>query len=157
MLNTLPGNSESNWLLTYSLKCPVLVSLTLYILAWFIKYIDTFVLRLDEVIGEAILTKALGVTIVLVYVWVCGRKLRDIGFHSRDLGIVLLIAFAGFGFLYIFTFFTQLLILRSSGEDARFVLSAVDPRTGMSGGLIFGIWLLVANLVNSAMRRIQGH
>jgi membrane protease YdiL (CAAX protease family) len=86
-----------------------------------------------------------------MYIYVCGRKLRDIGFHSRELGKVLIIAFMGFGFLYAIAFVTQLLILRSTGEDAHFVLSAVDPRTGMSGGLMFGIWLLIANLVNSAM------
>jgi hypothetical protein len=41
--------------------------------------------------------------------------------------------------------------LRSTGEDASLVLSAVDPKTGMSGGMLFAVWLLVANLVNSAM------
>jgi len=151
MSNISPGTGKPNRTLAYSLKRPVLVSLVLYILAWFIKYIDTFALRLDEKMGEAILTKSLGFILVVVYVWACGRNLRDIGFHSRNLGKVLIIAFAGFGFLYAFAFVTQLLILRSSGEDARFVLSAVDPRTGMSGGLWFGIWLLVTNLVNSAM------
>lgn len=142
---------EPNRILTYSLKHPVLVSFALYILAWIIKYLDTFVFRLDELIGEAILTKSLGFVLVVAFVWICGRKLRDIGFHAQDLGKVLFIALAGFGSIYAIAFVTQLLLLRSSGEDARFVLSAVDPRTGMSGGLWFGIWLLVANLVNSAM------
>jgi len=151
MSNTNPGNIKPNKILTYSLKRPVMASLILYILVWFIKYVDTFALRLDEKIGEAILTKALGFILVLLYVWFCGRKLRDIGFHSRNLVEVLLMAFAGFGFLYAFAFVTQLFILRSSGEEARFILSAVDPKTGMSGGLLFGIWLLVTNLVNSAM------
>ncbi|MDJ0756048.1 MAG: type II CAAX endopeptidase family protein [Ardenticatenaceae bacterium] len=145
------SSSEPNRILAYSLRHPVIVSFVLYILAWIIKYFDTFVLRLDELLGEAILTKSLGFVLVVVYVWVCGRKLRDIGFHSRDLGKVLLTAFVGFGALYAIAFGTQLLLLRSSGEDARFVLTAVDPRTGMSGGLLFGTWLLVANLVNSAM------
>lgn len=149
--NTSPGASEPNRLLAYSIKHPVIVSLGLYILAWFIKYIDTFALRLDEKLGEAILTKALGFVLVVAYVWICGRKLRDIGFHARNLGKVLIIALAAFGLLYALAFFAQLLILRSSGEEARFVLSAVDPCTGLSGGLLFAIWLLAANLVNSAM------
>jgi membrane protease YdiL (CAAX protease family) len=151
MSNIQSSTREPNRILAYSLKRPVLVSFALYILAWVIKYLDTFLFRLDELIGEAFLTKSLGFILVVVYVWVCGRKLRDIGFHSRNLGKVLLTALAGFGFLYAIAFVTQLLLLRSSGEDARFVLSAVDPRTGMSGGLLFGIWLVVANLVNSAM------
>jgi len=151
MFNTKVSSGEPTRILTYSLNRPVTVSLALYILVWLIKYVDTFALRLDEKIGEAILTKALGFILVVIYVWACGRKLRDIGFHSRNLGKVLLIAFAGFGSLYAIAFVTQLLLLRSSGEDAKFVLSAVDPRTGMSGGLLFGIWLLASNLVNSAM------
>jgi membrane protease YdiL (CAAX protease family) len=151
MSNTRPGTSKPNRILAYSLERPVIVTLALYILVWIIKYIDTFALRLDEKLGEAILTKALGFVLVVAYVWVCGRKLRDIGFRSQNLGKVLIMAFMGFGFLYAFAFVAQLLILRSSGEEARFVLSAVDPRTGMSGGLLFGIWLLAANLVNSAM------
>ena len=151
MSNIKPNSSEPNKVLAYSIKHPVFVSLVLYILAWFFKYLDTFALRLDEKVGEAILTKSLGLILVVVYIWACGRKLRDIGFHSRDLVKVLLIAFLGFGLLYALAFGAQLILLRSSGEDAKFVLSAVDPRTGMSGGLWFGIWLLVANLVNSAM------
>jgi membrane protease YdiL (CAAX protease family) len=62
-----------------------------------------------------------------------------------------MIAAVIFGALYAFAHLTQLFILRSSGEDAGLVLSAVDPKTGLSGGLTFGLWLLVANLVNSAM------
>ena len=151
MSNTPSTSSNSNWLLAFSIKRPVLVTLVLFILACVIKFFDSFVFRLDELIGEAILTKSLGFILVAAYVWACRRKLRDIGFHSRNLGKVLLIAFLGFGFLYAIAFTSQLLLLRSSGEDARFVLSAVDPKTGMSGGLFFGIWLLIANLVNSAM------
>jgi len=144
-------SSKPNWLLAYSLNRPVLVTLVLFILACVIKYFDSFVFRLDELIGEAILTKSLGFILVAAYVLVCGRKLRDIGFHSQKLGKVLLIAFVSSGLIYTIAYTSQLLILKSSGEDARFALSAVDPRTGMSGGLFFGIWLLVANLVNSAM------
>lgn len=145
------ASSSSNQLLAYSLRRPVLVVFILFILACLFKYFDSFVFRLDERIGEAIMTKSLGFMLVAAYLRACGRKLRDIGFHSRKLGKVLLIALAGFGFLYALAFISQLFILRSSGEDARFALSAVDPRTGMSGGLLFGIWLLLANLVNSAM------
>jgi membrane protease YdiL (CAAX protease family) len=77
--------------------------------------------------------------------------LSDIGFHARNLGKVLLIAFVGFGILYALAYTSQLFLLKASGTKAAFVLSAVDPKTGMSGGLLFGIWLLFANLVNSAM------
>jgi membrane protease YdiL (CAAX protease family) len=125
--------------------------LILFILACLFKILDSFVFRLDELLGEAILTKSLGFVLVAVYVWACGRKLRDIGFHTRFLAKALLIAAVSFLSLYIVAFITQIIVLRSTGEDASFVLSAVDPKTGMSGGFLFAIWLLVANLVNSAM------
>jgi membrane protease YdiL (CAAX protease family) len=121
------------------------------IMACIIKFLDSFVFRLDELIGEAILTKLLGLILVAAYVWVCRRRIREIGFHAQNLGTTLLIAFVGFGILYALAFTSQLFLLKASGEDAAFILSAVDPKTGMSGGLLFGIWLLFANLVNSAM------
>ncbi len=145
------NKSSTNWLLSASLKHPVLVMLILFIIACLFKILDSFVFRLDELLGEAILTKALGFLLVAVYVWGCGRKLSDIGFHKRFLGKALLISALSFIILYIVAYTTQMIMLRSSGEEASFVLSAVDPKTGMSGGWLFAIWLLTANLVNSAM------
>ena len=55
-----------------------------------------FVLRLDELLGEVILTKGLGFVLVAVYVWACGRKLSDIGFHTCYLEKSLLIGAVGF-------------------------------------------------------------
>jgi membrane protease YdiL (CAAX protease family) len=115
------------------------------------KIFDTFIFRLDEVIGEAILTKALGFVLVAAYVWMARRKLSDIGFRSRNLGIALLITLVGFCLIYALAFTSQLVILKASGEEADIVFSAVDPRTGLSGGLFFGLWLVFTNLVNSAM------
>jgi membrane protease YdiL (CAAX protease family) len=143
--------SNSNRLLRFSVGRPVLVMFILFIVACIIKFFDSFVFRLDELIGEAILTKALGFILVAAYVWVAGRKLSDIGFHSRNLGVSLLIAIVGFGILYTLAHASQILLLKASGEKADLVFSAVDPKTGMSGGILFGIWLLLANLVNSAM------
>jgi membrane protease YdiL (CAAX protease family) len=151
MADTQFPTNKQNWLLRISLDRPLLVMLSLYIVAWIIKIVDTFIFRLDELIGEAILTKALGFFLVAAYVWVVGRKLSDIGFRRKNLGISLVLTVAGFGMIYVIAFASQLIILRASGEAASLVFSAVDPRTGMSGGLLFGLWLVTSNLVNSAM------
>lgn len=143
--------SKQNWLLGLSLDRSLLVMLSLYIIAWIVKIVDTFVFRLDEIIGEAILTKALGFLLVVAYIWVAGRRLSDIGFRSRNLGISLILTIFGFALIYVLAFASQLVILRGSGEEAELVFSAVDPRTGLSGGLLFGVWLIFTNLVNSAM------
>jgi membrane protease YdiL (CAAX protease family) len=151
MANIQLHSNKSNWLMGISVDRPVLVMLCLYIIAWIIKIADSFVLRLDELVGEAILTKALGFFLVAAYVWVAGRRMRDIGFRTENLGISLLLAVVGFGSIYLLAFTSQLVILRASGKEAGLVLSAVDPRTGLSGGALFALWLVSANLVNSAM------
>jgi hypothetical protein len=74
-----------------SLEKPILTSLALLAIAFIFKWVDTFVLRLDERLGEIILCKTLGFVMVIVFVRVCGRKLQDIGLHSRRLGPSLLI------------------------------------------------------------------
>ena len=151
MENTNLPEKDPNWLLSASLRRPGLVMLVLFVLACFIKILDSFVLRLDERLGEAILTKSLGFILLAAYVWTCRRKLSDIGFKSRLVGKSLLIAAICFISLYVIAFGAQLIVLRTSGEDARLAFSAVDFRTGMTGGLFFGIWLVAANFVNSAM------
>jgi membrane protease YdiL (CAAX protease family) len=151
MADIKPNSNKPNFLMGISLDRPILAMLSLYIIVWIIKIIDTFILRLDELIGEAILTKALGFLLVAAYVWVAGRKLSDIGFRIKNLGLSLVLTLVGFVSIYALAFISQLFILRASGEEANIVFSAVDPRTGLSGGILFGLWLVFSNLVNSAM------
>ena len=143
--------TNDNRLLSFSLQRPVLTMLVLFVLALFVKVLDTLVFRFDEMLGEAILTKSLGFLLVLAYLWIAGRKLRDIGFKTRFLGKALLLAAVGFICLYVVAYLAQIIALRVGGVDAGLAFSAVDYRTGMTGGLLFGAWLLFGNLVNSAM------
>ncbi len=87
----------------------------------------------------------------MLYVWARGRKLRDIGFHTQFLGPSLLIGGLFVVGLFAVSDLVQLISIRASGEDARIAFSAVDPKTGMTGGMLFGLWLILANFVNSAM------
>jgi membrane protease YdiL (CAAX protease family) len=128
-----------------------LLIIILFIIAVLFKILDSFVLRLDELLGEAILTKGLGLLLVIAFVWAAGRKLSDIGFHSRHLTISLLLSGIGFTLIYVVAFLIQLILLWSSGEPAGLALTAVDPKTGMTGGLWFGLWLFATNLINSGM------
>ncbi len=114
---------DSTWnnadqLFSLSLRRPVFVMDCLFILAYLIEPLDTFVLRLDELLGEAILTTALGFLLVLLYLKACGRNLRDISFHRRFLTRFLLIAGISFVTLYVAAYAAQLILLRSSGEAA---------------------------------------
>lgn len=151
MSEQIQYSDQNNRLLDFSRKRPVLVVFVLFLLAYSFKILDSFILRLDELLGEAILTKALGFGLVALYIWISKKKLSDIGFHTRNLGKSLLISAVSFIGLYIVAFGAQLISLRAGGENAKLVLAAVDPKTGMAGGFLFAIWLLLANLVNSAM------
>jgi membrane protease YdiL (CAAX protease family) len=142
---------RSNRLLSLSLTRPASLMLALFLGAVLVKILDTFVLRLDERLGEAILTKSLGFLLVLAYLWACGRGVRDIGFHRQGAVRSLLIGGVGVVGLYVLSFGAQLIGLRAGGQEAALALTAVDPKSGMSGGLLFGIWMVISNLVNSAM------
>ena len=83
--------ASSNRFLRASLERPILTGLVLLAIAFVFKWVDTFVLRLDERLGEIILCKTLGFVLVIAFVWACGRKLQDIGLHGRRLGPSLLV------------------------------------------------------------------
>ncbi|MBN1815398.1 MAG: hypothetical protein JXA14_26435, partial [Anaerolineae bacterium] len=51
-------------LLHISLKRPIQTGLVLLVIAFIFKWVDTFVLRLDERLGEIILCKTLGFVMV---------------------------------------------------------------------------------------------
>ena len=132
-----------------ALEKPILTSLVLLAIAFFFKWVDTFVLRLDERLGEIILCKTLGFVLVIVFVWAAGRKLRDIGLHSRQLGPSLLIGIviaviaivAGYGVEFV----AQL------SKQPAFRFEAIDPKAGVTGGFLFILWMILGNVVNAFM------
>jgi membrane protease YdiL (CAAX protease family) len=143
--------SQQSRLYSFSLNKPWIVVIILFLLICLFKYIDTFALRLDEKIGEAILTKSLGLLLVFLYLWAIGKRVSDIGFHTRYLGISLSLSGLGFIVLYAAAYLAQLLVFRAGGQDVSIALTAIDPKTGMTGGALFGLWMILANLVNSGM------
>lgn len=82
---------KPNKLFQISLQRPILISLVLFLIAAALRIVDIFGFRLDELLGEIILSKSLGLLLVIAYVWMAGRKLSDIGFHKRELGKSLLL------------------------------------------------------------------
>ncbi len=72
-------------------RWPVLAPLALFGVALLLRIVDIYVLRLGEVLGEIVLSTALGFALVVGYVWWAGRRLSAIGLHSRRLGPALAI------------------------------------------------------------------
>jgi membrane protease YdiL (CAAX protease family) len=136
-------------LLRISLERPILTSLVLLAIAFVFKWVDTFVLRLDERLGEIILCKTLGFVLVIVFVWACGRKLQDIGLHGRQLGpslfIGILITVIGLVASYGVEFVAQL------PKQPAIHFAAIDPKAGVTGGFLFVLWMIFSNIINSFM------
>jgi membrane protease YdiL (CAAX protease family) len=143
--------ADAKPILSRALRQPVLVCLVLLAIALVFRLIDIFVLRLDERLGEIILSKALGFALVVLFVWLAGRKLRDIGLHSRALGPSLLIGASVTLVALIVGYAVELLVLASSGSPATLQFAAIDPKAGVSGGFVFALWLVLGNFVNSFM------
>lgn len=144
-------HSPTNSLLIVSLKNPILTGLVLMFIALCFKFVDHFVLRLDELLGEIILSKSLGFLLVVLFVWLAGRTLKDIGLHSRSLGmsvwigvVVTVLAFiVGYGVDYSVQLYRQ--------AQPALLFDAIDSKAGVSGGWFFGAWLVLGNFINSFM------
>lgn len=145
-----PGE-EANKTMGRSLEKPVSMMLLLFVLASLVKIVDTFFLPVNELVGELIVTKALGFLLVAAYVWLCGRQLKDIGIHGRRVLPSLFIGILVAGGIVVIAHAIQYFVFLADDPNVRLVFSAVDPKTGLRGGFWFGVWLVAANLVNVAM------
>ena len=148
--NKLEGESVSPFQ-RFTLNRPILVCFILFIVAQVFRVIDTFVFRLDEKIGEIIFTKSMGFLLILVFIWLTYRKLKDIGLKSHKVGLNLWMGTA----ITIFGFFVgygvEVLVLTLNGGEPGLLLGAVDSKMGVTGGLWFALFLLAGNIINSFM------
>jgi membrane protease YdiL (CAAX protease family) len=141
--------ADSKPLGSLAIRWPILVSLALLAIALIFRLIDIFVLRLDELLGEIILSKALGFALIVLFLWIAGRKLRDIGLHSSGLAPSLLIGTSVMLFALVVGYTVEMIIL--IGSNPMLQLAAIDPKAGVSGGFLFALWLVLGNFVNSFM------
>jgi membrane protease YdiL (CAAX protease family) len=122
-----------------------------FVILLIIRWIDSFILRLDERIGELILTKGLGFILVLIFVWLAGRKVKDIGFHGTFLRQSLMIGTLTTTVAFIFGYGVEILLATVQGNQPSLFFGAIDSKMGVTGGFWFAIWLLFCNGVNSFM------
>ena len=144
-----PSSTTAKPVLRLSLQSPVLTGLVLLVIAFLFKWLDTFVLRLDERLGEIILCKTLGFIMVLVFVRAAGRSLRDIGLHSRRLGTSLLLG-ASIAVIALVVAYGVEFALQLDNQPA-FRFEPIDPKAGVRGGLLFVLWLILGNVMNAFM------
>ncbi len=141
--------ADSTPIRSLATRWPVLVSLGLLAIALLFRLNDIFVLRLDELLGEIILSKALGFTLVVIFLWLAGLRLRDIGLHTSGLAPSLFIGASIALLALLVGYAIELLVL--SGSHATLQFAAIDPKAGVSGGVLFALFLVLGNFVNSFM------
>lgn len=132
-----------------SLSKPLIVSTGLICLAMLFRLLDIFVLKLDDLLGEIILSKTIGFIIVILFVKVIGDEMSDIGFNVNNkrsiftigvvITIVLMIAGYAVEFIVIASDFPQLQV------------AGIDPKAGVTGGIGFALFLLLGNVINCFM------
>jgi membrane protease YdiL (CAAX protease family) len=130
---------------------PVLTGIVLMLIALIFRLIDIFVLRLDERLGEIILSKSLGVLLVLLFIWGIGWKPASIGFLGRRLGESLLTGIVITVLPFIIAYTVEWIVMQQFGQQPRLLISAIDPKAGVTGGLLFALWLVGGNFINSFM------
>jgi uncharacterized protein len=123
-----------NFIKRNTFQKPILTGITLMLIALSFRLIDIFVLRLDERLGEIILSKALGFCLVLVFVWAIGKRLSAIGFHGRRVGESLLIGIVITALPMLIAYAVEWTVLQQMGQEPKFLFSAIDPRAGVTGG-----------------------
>jgi membrane protease YdiL (CAAX protease family) len=129
-------------------RWPVLAPLILLGMALLLRLLDIFVLRLDERLGEIILSKSLGFALVVGYTWWVGQRMTAIGLHIRNLGLALAVGAGITIAAFIVAGAVQVLTLESG---ARLAVQAVDPKTSRAGGSAFAAFLIAGNIINSFM------
>jgi membrane protease YdiL (CAAX protease family) len=149
MSNT--NKSLANRLQQISLGKPILTALVLMAIALFFKWIDTFVLRLDERLGEIILSKSLGFILVIVFVWLTQHKLRDIGLHSQKIGQSLLIGASVTIIAFLIGYEVEYILAVQQAGEPHILFSALDNKMGVTGGYLFALLLVIGNFINAFM------
>ena len=135
----------------WSLRHIILIPFILFIIAAILKVLDVFVFRLDELLGEIILSKSLGFLLVLAYLWLVGKSVTTIGLHSKSVGKALIIGAIGIILILLVSYGLQFGILVGDNKEPSMVFTAIDPKAGVTGDLAFALFMLVGNFINSFM------
>ena len=145
------GTTKRNAIQKFATARPFVVCWLLFLIATSFRWIDSFILRLDERIGELILTKSLGFLLVLVFVWLTGRSVRDIGLRSKFAYKSLLIGAVSTSGALCVGYVVEFILASINGTQPQLEFGAIDPKMGVSGGLLFALFLLGGNFINSFM------
>jgi membrane protease YdiL (CAAX protease family) len=130
---------------------PFIILFFITLLCLILSIIDIFILRIDELWGEIIISKAIGFLIVILYLWSVQKSISAIGFHKTMIYQALFIGMI-VSIIMVAAYFTAgFLFLTISNVNAAIIFSPTDPKAGIGGGILFGLWLVFGNVINCCM------
>ena len=135
----------------FSLPQPILVSLAFFLVVIALRSIDLFVLRLEHLPDQTIVSRVVGFLLVLGYLRVLRKPVGSIGLHARNFGKAFLVGGLSLLILYATLYAVQFYRLSLAGEAPRLVFAAIDHRTETLGGLSFTLFYLVGQVFNAFM------
>jgi len=127
-----------------------------FIFSFFLlRILDVFVIRSDELYGEQVLTKVVGLILIFAYTWSVKGTLASIGLHAKDWNSSILIGFSLMAIGLVAGYGVEWFFLYSTGLNPEIFIEAqgntLIPEYVATGGLFFTITLLVGNIINSFM------
>jgi membrane protease YdiL (CAAX protease family) len=151
MKSSLSSESQLERYNAFSLSRPFMVSLAFFLVVIALRLIDLFILRLDALPDQTIVSKVIGFLLVVGYLHVLQKPISAIGLHTRNFGKALLIGALSLFLLYGTLYTIQFLRLSLAGESHRLVFAAIDHRMETLTGLSFTLFLLLGQVFNAFM------
>lgn len=128
---------------------PFKTGVILVLIAMFFRILDIFVLRLDEKLGEIILSKTLGIFIILFFLKLTGKKISFLKLNFDNYFTIFIIGFLLTLLSMTLGYFIEYFIFIN--KNPKFMVEAIDPKAKVTGSFIFAIFLIIGNIINSFM------
>lgn len=128
---------------------PLILCLSLMCIAMLFRLLDIFVFRLDDLLGEIILSKIIGFIIVILFVKMIGDNMSDIGFNINNKWSIFILGVVITSTLMLIGYAGEFIIFAS--DSPQLLITAIDPKAGVTGGVGFALFLLFGNVVNCFM------
>lgn len=138
-------------------KVLVRTVILIFVLCVGLRIVDVFLIRSDEWFGELVLSKVLGIAIVIAYAIWSGYGLDRIGFRKTSITSVIWISFGLTAAVMATTFLVQFLFLRAQGANPLFSMHiqgfTLAQQAAGQNGLLSSTSLVAFNLVNATMEK----
>ena len=133
---------------------PIFVTLALFFAVVAIRSIDIFLMRLVDLPDKNIVSRMLGLLLILGYLRVLRKPISSIGLNAKNFDKAFLIGGLSLVILYTVLYSVQFYLLSTAGESPRLVFGAIDKETGAMGDTFFTLFYLFGQFVNAFMEEL---